>query len=178
MIRSAVQLCKGSLRFSTVKSRSYFLHSMLAQSTQNQNQNQPPPPQPAPSNPAPQISPEVQEFMRTRSDIASAVFKKHGNPQAALEDLQRIVGMLKSQNQSQVQAGNNMGVPGVPVGINGQMFNQRVAPGQIQPAQNQGQSQQVGHQRVPSSGNFELPGSQFANTLSQLEAVSKCPCRY
>lgn len=114
--------------------------------------------------------------MRTRSDIASAVFKKHGNPQAALEDLQRIVGMLKNQNQAQnqpqSQIGNNMGAAGVPVGINGQMFNHRVTSGQTQPAQNQGQSQQAGHQRVPSSGNFDLSGSQFANTLSQLEAVS------
>ncbi|OXC65400.1 hypothetical protein AYX13_05530 [Cryptococcus neoformans] len=153
------------------------LQSMLAQSTQNQSQNQPPPPQPAPTNPTPQISPEVHEFMRTRSDIASAVFKKHGNPQAALEDLQRIVGMLKNQNQAQnqpqSQIGNNMGAAGVPVGINGQMFNHRVTSGQTQPAQNQGQSQQAGHQRVPSSGNFDLSGSQFANTLSQLEALQQ-----
>lgn len=83
-----------------------------------------------------------------------------------------LKGQNQAQNQPQAQTGNNMGAAGVPVGINGQMFNQRIAPGQTQSAQNQGQSQQAGHQRIPSSGNFDLPGSQFANTLSQLEAVS------
>lgn len=132
------------------------------------------------------LPPEIHEFMRQRPELAGPIIKKFGNNQGSIEELVRLIAMLKNQNQnqaSQVNQGANQSQSqmqqgqvsahnqGQGLSAEYQSHLMRNIQGQIsQTQQTEGYGQR--HQRVGSGSLSGIVGGQFMSNMSQLEAVS------
>nr|ODN96596.1 hypothetical protein L204_03303 [Cryptococcus depauperatus CBS 7855] len=128
------------------------------------------------------LPPEIHEFMRQRPELAGPIIKKFGNNQGSIEELVRLIAMLKNQNQnqaSQVNQGANQSQmqqgqvsahnQGQGLSAEFQSHLMRNIQGQIsQTQQTEGYGQ--GHQRVGSDSLSGIVGGQFLQQMKAQQA--------